>query len=295
MLDAELARGLGAGTAAAAVLLAAVLLTRDRGRSSPLPGAGIAVVGASLWAIGQQRDLPTDVVVGILGVGAACALPALRRSTVAMLAVALPFAYLIAQESSPTGWIRGAVLLSASLGAVAAARTEDTWGPEGVTPALLALTAAGVFAAVPDTEEAAVLLGATVPMALLGWPLRLVTLGPAGAGGATALLAWVVAVGGRGRTPSIVGGLACLGLLVGLAAGRWLRQRSRAPGDRRTSRFSGAPLVLAVHGIVVIVASRVAGISGRMSTAVAVAALTVGLSLVAGTALTLAPGSRGQS
>ena len=67
--------------------------------------------------------------------------------------------------------------------------TERSWGP-----GLWLVTAAGVFAAVPDTVEALVLLGASIPVALLGWPLRLVRIGP-GAYPLVAVFVWVVAWG----------------------------------------------------------------------------------------------------
>lgn len=282
MADPELTAGLAAGTLATAALLGIVLVARDRRIAGPLPLGGAAIVVAALWAIAQERPLPADLVVGTLGVGTTCALSGRRWSTWAVLALTAPFAYVLAREISTTTWIQVAVLLGATVGATAVARTEEVWRDEAVTPALLAITAAGVFAAVPDTEEAAALLGAAFPVLVLGWPLRLVTLGRAGAGGATALLVWVIAVGGRGRPPSIVGALACLGLLVGLSGGRWLRRAGK--------RFAGSTggrvaLLVGVHAALVVVASRGAGIRDDLRLAAAVAAATGVASLVAGAAL----------
>lgn len=280
----ELNAGLGAGALATAALLGIVLVARDRRNGGPLPLAGAAIVVAALWAIAQDRALPTDLVVGTLGVGAACALSGRRWSPWAGLALTAPFAYVLARDISTTTWIQVAALLGATVGAAAVARTEQAWGEDAVTPALLAITAAGVFAAVPDTEEAAALLGAAVPVLLLGWPLRLVTLGRAGAGAATALLVWVIAVGGRGRPPSIVGALACLGLLLTLGRPWWPRRRlGRAPAGRQ--RSVRVILAVAAQAGIVAVASRGAGIRDDLSTAVPLAAVSVVVAGVAGVVL----------
>jgi hypothetical protein len=139
-----------------------------------------------------------------------------------------------------------------------------------------------VFAAVPDTEQAATLLGASVPMALCGWPLGHARLGPIGAGAGTALLVWVAAVGGRGREPSIIGAVACLGLLVTLPAGRWLTGRTGHPRAPGRGRQTAAPLVC-VHLAVVAVASRVAGVTTDLQVAIPLAVVTVLVALAAST------------
>ena len=168
------------------------------------------------------------------------------------------------------------------VGAVTASRTDASWGNTGLTPVLYAITAFGVFAAVPDTEEAAALLGASVPAALCGWPLGRARLGLAGAAGATALMVWVSAVGGRGRPPSIVGAIACLGLLATLPAGRWLADRwAGRTSCARDPTILLPVLVLAAHTTTVAVASRVAGISTELRVAVPTAAGTTIAALAA--------------
>ena len=125
------------------------------------------------------------------------------------------------RDISTTTWIQVVALLGATVGAAAVARTEEAWGAGMPSPRLCwpsRLPACSPRCPTPRR-----------PPSLLGAASR--AAGPAGvappprhpragrAGGATALLAWVIAVGGRGRPPSIVGGLACLGLLLTLAAG----------------------------------------------------------------------------
>src|SRR5690606_32918712 len=84
----------------------------------------------------------------------------------------------------------------------------------GVGPVLVAVTVAGVYLTVPDTEMATVLLGAALPAAALGWPFAWGRLGGGGALATVAVVAWTVALDGRGRLGSVVGGVACLGLLA---------------------------------------------------------------------------------
>jgi hypothetical protein len=220
-------------------------------------------------------------LIGIAGVAAIVGVASSRTPVLAIAIGTTPCAYLIAHDVSPMNWVRLVVFLAASLGSVAAARVDDAWGDTGVTPALFAIAAFGVFAAVPDVEEAATMLGAAVPIALLGWPFRLATLGRAGSAGATALLAWVVATGGRGRTPSVAGGLACLGLLVWLAFGQGMREHVRPTAKRRAAGPPLLALVLIAQGGIVFSASRVAGVSKDLGFAVVVAVASSAFALVA--------------
>jgi hypothetical protein len=277
----ELVSGLAAGALA---LVAATV--QSRRLADHVPVAGLVMTAAALVAIGRTWSVVPVALVGSGGVAVTLAWLD-RRSprcgpsfTTAAILIA-PFAAVLAVDASPTGWVRGLVGAAVVLAAPAASRTEAAWGDAGLPPVLYAITAAGVFAAVPDTEQAAVLLGASVPLGLAGWPLGHVRLGPAGAGAAVALLVWVAAVGGRGREPSIVGAVACLGLLVTLPAGRWRARRTgRGGAVGRTHHV--VVLVVGVHLAVVAVASRVAGIASDLEVAAPVAAVAVLAALVAG-------------
>ena len=160
-----------------------------------------------------------------------------------------------------------AVAVTASLGAVAAAETDRRWQHEAIGPVLLLVAAVGVFCAVPDTEESGALMGAAVAAAGLGWPLRIARLGGGWAAAVVALSAWAVAVGGRGRPLSVLGGLACLGLLVAWPMGRRIARDLRLP-----SRAAVPGLVIGAQLGVVAVASRVAGTSFDPAVAVPAAA-----------------------
>jgi len=265
--------------------------SRDVQRFGPrAPVTGLLMGLAALWAIGRSRDLTPEVLIGLAGITAvagASTLSVWPRPALTGPVAAAPFAWLlaIAPDVPSIWWVRALLVGSGAVGSLAVCRTDARWSQCGLTPALYAVTAFGIFAAVPDTEEAAAVLGASVTGALAGWPLGRARLGGAGAGGVTALLVWVAAVGGRGRSPSIVGAVACLGLLATLPAGRWLA--ARWAGDRQRGRGPTLPPVpvLATHTAVVAVASRVAGISAELRVAVPVAAGTAIAALAASTML----------
>ncbi len=84
----------------------------------------------------------------------------------------------------------------------------------GLGVVFFTLAALGTFAAVPDTEQALVLIAVALPITLLAWPKVAVSLGMEGSFVAVAVLLWVAAAGGGGRPPSIAGSAACLGLLL---------------------------------------------------------------------------------
>jgi hypothetical protein len=266
--------GLGAATLG---LVVATILTGGRSERPRAAVPGLLTAAAALGAVSRTWPVTGSTVLGLAGV----TLPAVglwlaRRppagtAWLAALGAMVPPAFLLAADASSTAWVRALLVAALVAGVPAASRTDVEYGPAGLTPVLYAVSVAGVFAAVPDTEQAATLLGASVPLALRGWPFGDGRLGPPGAGAATALLIWVAAVGGRGREPSIVGAVGCLGLLVTLPAGRWLAGRTvrlRTAGRRRRPLLS---IVLA-HLVVVVLASRVAGVSADLDVASAVTA-----------------------
>lgn len=283
----------GLGLATLALVVAAVLTGGRSGRRGEpddreryrVAVPGLMVTAAALGAVGRTWPVTASTVLGLAGV----TVPAVwltRRprggtAWLAGLGVMVPPAYLLAADASSTAWVRGLLVAGLVAGVPAASRTDVEYGPTGLTPVLYAVTAAGVFAAVPDTEQAAALLGASVPLAVRGWPLGRGRLGPPGAGAATALLVWVAAVGGRGREPSIVGAVGCLGLLLTLPAGQWLAGRTGRPrAAARRPRRNVLTIVL-VHLVVVAVASRVAGVSADLRVASVVTAATLLVALAA--------------
>jgi hypothetical protein len=162
----------------------------------------------------------------------------------------------------------------------------------------LAVTAAGIWATVPDVEAALVLLGAALPMALLGWPLFLARRAPtrpppafgvAGSLAVAGVLVWAVASGGTGRPGSLVGGLACLGLLAVEPVARGLDPRRRSPLDALERRPGLAWAALAAQLALVAVAARVVGRPERATTALGLAVVELGLAVAAGVAVARRP------
>jgi hypothetical protein len=289
--------GVAAGSAALAVSLGlSIVVARARRTDRRPPDVGLPMAMAAVIAIAPWRAPTVGVIVGLAGVTATVALAASmhRRSepapVVPTLILAAPFAWLVVVDASPIGWVRAVGLCGVAFGAVAASRTDREWGPAGLTPGLYAITAAGVFAAVPNTKGAVALLGAALPGALAGWPLGRARLGIAGAASATAVLAWTAAVGASGREPAIVGALACLGVLATRPVGSWLAAHGLGTAVRRRPRWlPGALPVLIVHTAAVAVASRVAGISDDLHLAVPVALETLVAASIASAVLTGGP------
>jgi hypothetical protein len=174
---------------------------------------------------------------------------------------------------------------------------DRRWRAHGLAPPLLAVTAAGIYATVPDVEAALVVLGATLPVALLGWPGRWrrgtaaaasppPSLGVVGALAVAGLLAWTVAAGGAGRPGSVVGGSLCLGVLA-------VEPLARLVEPRRRSALLRGPVgltALGAHLVLVAVAARVVG---RAETVVA-ALPAAGLTLAAALAVALAAATAGE-
>jgi hypothetical protein len=234
---------------------------------------GLAATLACLWLWARRRNRP-PAVAGL----------ALAVATAAGLVLTGP------RADPALGW----PALAAVAAVVAAALTafDRRWREPGLLPGLLAVAAAGIWACVPDVEAALVLLGATLSMTLLGWPSPLAagrpglaSFGVAGSAAVAAVLVWVVATGGAGRPGSVVGGLACLGLLLVEPAARLLDPRRRGPLDPVEGRPGLAWAALAAQLVLTGFASRVAGRPEGAAVALGLAALGLGLALAAGAVL----------
>jgi hypothetical protein len=217
-----------------------------------------------------------------------------RPPPVAGLALAAATAAGLAVTGAPADPALGWPALAASTAAVAAALAafDRRWGRLGLAPALLAVTAAGIWACVPDVEGPLVLAGAVLPMALLGRPGPLAgrwpgaaAFGMAGSVAVAAVVVWVVATGGAGRPGSVVGGLACLGVLLVEPAVRLLDRRRRGPLDPVAGRPGLAGAALAAQLVLAGFASRVAGRPEGVAAALGLAAIGLGVALAAGAVL----------
>jgi hypothetical protein len=233
---------------------------------------GLAAALACLWVWSRRRGRP-PAAAGL----------ALAVAVVAGLAV----------TSVPAGpAVAWPPLALAAAVAAALVAFDRRWRELGLLPALLAVTAAGIWAAVPDVEAALVLLGAALAMALLGRPgplagrrPGLAAFGVAGSVAVAAVLVWTVTTGGAARPGSVVGGLACLGLLAVEPAVRLLDPHRRSPLDPLERRPGLAWAAVAIQLVLAGLAARVVARPERAATALALAALELGLALAAGTLL----------
>jgi hypothetical protein len=243
-----------------------------RRRNEPAPIAGILFVAASLAGLAMFRPLPPSGLTGLALLALAGSLSRLtRRITILPALVAAPGAWLLAFATNlpGPGWVRWLAFGSIAAGAPLAAAFDSKPRRTMLGPVLFAVSVAGVFATVPDTEEALLLLGAIAPVALLAWPFRLATLGDVGSHIAVGLLIWVAVIGGEGRSASVIGASGCLAILALEPIARSL------PGSARM-RIPPA-ISIALHLAVVYVASRVAG----LRTDPVEAALATGAALLA--------------
>jgi len=214
-------------------------------RGAREPGVAIAVAIGCLAGLRVDHRLPAPLVVGVvlIALGEWRARDRARRERVLS---AIPGAVVLG-AALPDGWalwIRMLVAVAAVAGG-ALVDAVDRLMPR-VLPVLLAVGAVGVYFCVPDTEAPKALLGALLAGTMivleprLGHALGQVTV--------TGLFVWVAAYGGLGRPGSVVGGVACLGVVLLIPLVRW----SRATPART------ALLVIAQCALVVF-ESRVAG------------------------------------
>jgi hypothetical protein len=137
-----------------------------------------------------------------------------------------------------------------------------------VVPLLFLLAAIGVYVCAPDTEYTKPLLGALIPVALLVFDASLRAAAPTGA--VAAVVVWTAFVEGRGRPGAVVGGLACLAVVLLVAATRW---RWRRVGD--------VVLLLGIDLVAVVYVARLAGFRQSAWTAALLAVPALVLTWVA--------------
>jgi hypothetical protein len=277
---------------AIATVVAAVAALLVRGGPRRNPWAGLAFAGAGLAALDHEKMLPDDLgpALAVLAAGAFLVALTCRWSIGPVWRVLLhvvataPGAVLVARvlDVSLPGWVATVVVPVVALGGALVAEFGRSPGADpdadgspqapvpaqplaGIGAALWGVTVFGVWVTTPETQHVVPLIGAAVPVALLGlpWPRALASLGRVGASVAVGLLAWAVAVDGFNRNGAVVGALACLGVLV------------IEPVVRRFADVDDFPwpVVVVTHLAVVGVCSRVAGASDSATLALAFSAV----------------------
>lgn len=256
------------GVAGAVFALAALIVfRRDAGRS----GWGIALTAAvGLGLFFSNAGLPRSVPLGIgtLGLGGGLfgkglitrpsAGDRLGLVTIAIGATLLAYG----MRPNQSTW----VLVLAPPITVGMALAIRSWRDLPLHRHLgivTGVTAFGIWATVPDTEAARVLLGAAMVLSVATYaPLR-ARISSGGAFSLSGMVVWISATGGVERPGSIIGAWACVGLLV-LAPVLW----------NRLAELSTA-LVLSGHAIWVLLSSRVFGFfQSALAAALWVVALT---------------------
>jgi hypothetical protein len=282
----EFVAGLRPGLVALAIGALVGGLGRLGEHSRPVPVAGLLLAGAVVVGLERAGLLPAQLVVGLAVLaGGGLVVELVRLPPVAMAVLTLPGAWMVATRAGlvPVTWIRLLVGATIVVGALLVDDFDARWQQLGAGPVLVALTAGGVYATVPDTEAALVLLGVALPLALLGVPWPLAALGRAGSCVMLGVVVWTAAAGGFGRRSSIVGAVASLGLLVVEPAGRWLAGARNGPFVRFARRWSAVAVLVAVHLVLVLFASRVAGLRRTAEEAAVLAAGALAAAVGVGT------------
>jgi hypothetical protein len=230
------------------------------------PGWVLAAAGALFGWWGYRGEVtPTDrLLLGLLVLGLLGELAShTPNPKVIGILLAVPGAVLVATArdfpAPGPAWTPWVVGVGIAVGGPLAADLDMRSGRLGMGPLLWLVTVTGVYATVPDTELVRALVGAAVPIALTGWPLRLARLGGGGACAGVGLLLWVAGFDGYGRPGSIVGAVAALGLFVAEPLGRSLSLRRWRPWSRELSVGWYQVALVAGHVIVVWYGARVAG------------------------------------
>lgn len=260
------------------------------------PIAGLAHVGAVLVALefaGSRRLVLRPDGWGLVTVALAVAggLLAQRRTDPLLTGLVLVPAGAAALQDLRTiepDWISVAVAAVVVVGGALAADFDVVQRRRSLGPLLLAGTALGIYATVPDTEAARVLVGVALPISIAAACCSRVALGTGGAAGSVAVWALVIARDGAARPGAVVGGLAALGLYLMEPLGRRVADVLVGPAPRSIAlleaRIAAIVYTLVLDGAVVLWMTRVAGLR---ESAVAAFALTL-LGAVGGATLSVA-------
>jgi hypothetical protein len=263
----EFAAELGVGLIAGAALLL---------RRAHLPIGGLLFAAAGVAGLGRSVGVPRGLTFGLIALAvAALVVEHLRPWRLAALGLVAPGAWLLAYQADlvEVGWIRALVGIAIAAGVTLMSDFERLSLKQNLGLPLLAITAAGIYLTVPDTEQALVIMGAALLVAALGLIRPQVSLGVAGSYAATGLLVWTIAAGGFGRPASILGGLACFGLF-------WVEPLTRLIS--RANLVVPIPVAVAAHTILVLIASRAVGRGSRVSEALLLAAAELVIAIAIG-------------
>ncbi|MGH8872898.1 MAG: hypothetical protein ACRDWS_13075 [Acidimicrobiia bacterium] len=188
-------------------------LGRDK---PPIPIGGILIAAAIVGTLARVQE---SVTAELPALGLMLLASLLARVFRAPLwvhpIVVLPGAiwFALATPVTELYWVRVLMMVMIPVGGFLITDFSRRHASLGLGVIFYTLAVLGAFAAVPDTEWAVALVAVSVPITFLAWPRAAVSIGTEGAYLAVAVFLWVVAHGGAARPPSIIGSVACLGLL----------------------------------------------------------------------------------
>jgi hypothetical protein len=228
---------------------------------SPMPIAGLLIAIATMAGLYVMDEPlgPEVLALGAIVIGVLIVRLTHAPSWVQILA-AVPGAVWLAFGTAVTDltWVRVLMAVLIPVGGFLINDFETRNQRLGLGVVYFTLAALGTFAAVPDTEQALVLIAVALPVTLLAWPKVAVTLGMEGSFVAVAVLLLVAAAGGGGRPPSIAGSAACLGLLLLEPIIFRIRPGVSALVNRVRQNWLGAVVASLPQLALVIICSRIA-------------------------------------
>ena len=247
----------------------------------PAPWAGVLFAGAGLAVMSRHANLPLGVVVGLPLLLVAGLLG--RRPWEVMVG-ALPGAAAVVYLSEfPPADFQPWLVVVVAVAAGMVVDFDRVFRRAAVGPPFLFITMMGVVVTVPDTELPLGLAAVALPVAIAGFPLRMLSLGPGGAA-AVGLIGYIAVAAGTSRPGAIIGAMGALGLMLIEPIGRWLARRSpTALQDLAASGVRGILILGAIHALLVVGLTRFAGLRSELLTAAlfAVPFLVVGIILAA--------------
>jgi hypothetical protein len=175
------------------------------------PGFAFVVVVAALAGVRADHNLPNPLVVAVVMLALGEYLT--RDEALGARVVVLVPGAVVLGAALPDGWpfwMRATAAGAATLGGLLSIRADER-APR-LVPLLFLIGAVGVYACVPDTEAPKALLGALLAGAVLALEPRLRH--RCGVAALTGVFVWVAVFGGLGRGGAVVGGIACLGVVV---------------------------------------------------------------------------------